>query len=307
VTQDGIGRLCIDFFSHYLGTLFEDESEISQYVSQHEDDFFRIVESRALFVAPSAQVGLPTGEALKAYRRDIATWRTETQRDMLDRMPDSSVIVHGIMERLVPQFHLKENAETFLAHPLLGLPQQAHYFSLCGEMYEQRLAARKLLRNETIAVLDALSEQEFGWLGNVPMKALIELRSKNTNSEFRQRLATFVSELYDAELGDVDRVAAEIGRGIAAMIAEHQNEMRRIQEEYKRRYSKTAVAAWTTVAAQFVPLLAPIATFLAVPSAGKYLWDKVDERYEKRKAQQSLTGVIATARRSARIARPKST
>jgi hypothetical protein len=147
--------------------------------------------------------------------------------------------------------------------------------------------------------LRALNDPRFEWLGNVPIKALAELRERNENEEFRKRISGFTSALHESAVEDIDRVAAEVGRGIAALLADHRNKVRAIQQKYEQTYAKLAVAglgAWITLAATFMPALAP---FLgAVPAlglAGKYALDKTGEITERRQAAKSLTGVLAAA------------
>ena len=54
-TQDGISSLFIRFFSHYLESNFEDESEIYSYVQGIGKDKFRsIVIKKNLFIPPNS-------------------------------------------------------------------------------------------------------------------------------------------------------------------------------------------------------------------------------------------------------------
>jgi len=297
VTQDGISRISIDFFSHFLGRCFEDESEIVDHIDHHETHFLDVVEANALFVAPEGMIGDSVQNGLKSYMEYVRQFRSAEMVRSLEQMPARYVVFNAIMERLAPQFHLQDNSESLLAHPLVGIPAQAHYFSLCAKVCRTRLVTQQLLRPETITTLEALNSSTFNWIGNISVDTLVELRMENANMEFRKRLADFTSSLHDAAVGDLDRVASEIGRGLAGMIAEHENNVRRLQEEYARRHTKTLIAAGGTVVSMFVPLLAPLPTILGGSAfAGKYLWDKVDEVTDHRKAQKSLVGVLALAK-----------
>jgi hypothetical protein len=60
-------------------------------------------------------------------------------------------------------------------------------------MFEGRLIADKLLSQETISGLRALSEPSMEWLGNIPIGVLAELRERNENEEFRKRISGFTS------------------------------------------------------------------------------------------------------------------
>jgi len=214
---------------------------------------------------------------------------------------DAELVWLGICERIAPQYHLLENAEELGAQPMLCLLPHWHYYKLCSETFESRLVTKNLLSQETISSLRALNEPSMEWLGNIPIRALAELRERNENEEFRKRISSFTSALHDASLEDVDRITREVSRGVAALIADHRNEVRRIEEKYRPKYRKTAIAAWVTAAAAFVPALAPFLASLApIGLAGKYINDKLDERAERKQAAKSLTGVLAAAQENER-------
>ena len=297
VTKDGMSQILLNFFSFFLDASFHDESEIIGFAKEREEVFLRKVEQHSLFVAPGGNPGTHLTESLRKYREYIQQHRTAEFSNAINAMPDSLVAFNAIWERLAPQFHLRD-AETLLAHPLVGIPTQSHYFSLCAKVNKGVLFGQDLLKPNTIETLDALNQSEHRWLGNVPIDSLVQLRIENQNLEFRKRLDGFLTEMNNVAIDDLDRVAAEVSRGLGAMIFEHQKDLKRIQEEFSRRHKKTAVGSWATLAGQFIPLLAPIAPLFAAPSIGKYVWDKIDESSERRKALNSLVGVLATARRN---------
>lgn len=297
VTKEGIENLIVTFFSHHLRRPFGSGAEVLRFVRQSNAEFLTNVERRHLFVGPGGASDEPLSEAIRRYRDEIQTWRSKEMNEELSRYPDADLVWLGICERIAPQYHLLENAEELDAQPMLCIPQQWHYFNLCTRTFEGRLASENLLSVETLSSLRALGQPSLEWLGNIPIEVLAELRVRNENEEFRKRISDYTSSLHSASLNDLDRVAREVSRGIAGLISEHQNEVHRIEEKYKPKYAKTAVAAWSTLAVTFLPALAPFLSPAAVAAlAGKYLWDKVDERAERKKAVRSLTGVLAAAR-----------
>lgn len=103
--------------------------------------------------------------------------------------------------------------------------------------------------------------------------------------------------LHAASIDELDRTAAEVGRGISSLLAEHQKHIREIQEKYQLLHKQTLVGSWVTLAALMVPSLAPlIATAAPFAVVGKYAWDKTNEILEKRRAARSLMGVLAAAK-----------
>lgn len=294
-TQDSLSNLYLSFFSHHLGTRFEDESEIIEFATRHEERFLGEVERLSLFIPPNGRIGCVIGEAIDAYKKDILQFRSPNFHAQLLNQPDGVLIANGITERLVPQFHLRENADAFRAAPVLWHEAHWHCFSLCAAVNEVHLLSSGKVSAGSLAVARGLSHQRFRWLGNVPIDDLVELRKRNENELFRRTLDEFTAALGAADIDDIDHALGEIGRGLATLLATHENEIRDIEERYKRRHTATALALWTTSAAQFLPWLTPFLSVLPVASAGKYMLDKVAEIQEKSAASRTLTGVLAAA------------
>ena len=297
VTKDALEGLCVAFFSFYLGKRFENIEDILQYIQSSENDFLRLVDEKRLFIPPEGTGNETISESINLYREQIKTWRSEEYTRATNEWSNGSLVWNGIYERLVPQFHVLENADTLQAQPMFCIPAHWHYYSLCAEMYQGRLLRQALLRESTVSTLRSLNRSEFQWLGNVPISALVELRKNNANEEFRRRLGAFTDQLHDASVNDIDRVAAEVGQGMASLMHEHQKEIERIQAEYRRQHTRTAVSAWLTLAAMFLPSFAPILGATApVVLTAKYAFDKADETRKKREASKSLIGILASAK-----------
>lgn len=296
ITKQGIEGLILGFFSQFMSRPFANAQELLDFVRSSGPEFLREVECRQLFIAPNGNIGEPLSKAIPRYKSEIRTWRSEEMNRELSKYSDAELVWLGICERVSPQYHLLENAEGLDAQPMLCLQPHWHYYNLCAEMFEGRLVSENLLSPETVSSLRALSHPSMNWLGNVPVDAIAELREKNENEEFRKRLSNYTSALHSAFLNDIDKVAREVSRGIATLISDHRNEVRRIEEKYRPKYTKTAVVAWTTLAATFAPALAPfLASVAPLALAGKYVFDKLEERTERRQASKSLTGILAAA------------
>ncbi len=295
-TQDGLSRLYCDFFSHYLDTRFDDKSEILEYANSHSSDFLQAVERRQLFVAPGGSGDETAIESVRMYRDYITTWWSEDVQTRSQGFSDSELVARGILDRLVPQYHLRENADALEGHPMLWLAPHWHYFQLCSGMTQDTLKSQRLLNDETVTTIRALRDPELRWLGNVPIHSLVQLRRDNQNVEFRRRLSEFVNELHDSSLANIDRVASQVSRGILSLIQEHQAEIETIEKQYNRRHTKTALSSWVTFAATFLPWLGPfVPPIAALAAGGKYASEKWDELADKRRSQGSLAGVLAAA------------
>ena len=89
-------------------------------------------------------------------------------------------------------------------------------------MFERRLLQLGLLEQRAIAEIAALETPSHGWLGDLPIDGLVQLRLRGKNELFRNRMRTFTGVLQDSTLTYVNRVAAEISRAISSLILEHE-------------------------------------------------------------------------------------
>lgn len=263
------------------------------------------MDSKRLFYVPGGDGTEPISEAIRLYKGYVNRYRSKPYKALFSGLSDGEIVVNGIEERIEPQFHLRDNAEWLNANPLMWHDAQWHYFKLCAEMSEKRLKEQAIISAETVATIKALNTPGLQWLGNIPIQGLVELRKRNENEVFRRKMREYIGTLHESALTDIDRVAAEVSRGIASLIVEHQNELRRIEDKYRPQYTTTAGASWVTLAAQFLPWLFPsipdipaaigkVAAPLAL--AGAYAKAKIQESMEKKRALQTLTGVLAAAR-----------
>jgi hypothetical protein len=300
-TQDGISSLFLRFVNHHLNTRFEDESEVYEYAVRNESLFLEAVQAGKLFWPPGGDLGESLPEAIESYRAYIRQWWSKPVQDRALSLSGGELVARGIFDRLVPQFHLVENAGALDAHPLLSIDPHWHYFRLCASVNAGDLLAIDRVQRETIATLASLSRTEYRWLGEVPTDALVTLRQDGANQEFRRKLREAVSILHDARLDELDVVSREISRSIVALLAEHDREVEELESRFKKRYGWTAMTSWLSLGAAVAPLLAPYLPLLgAADAALRYAQDKSEEVLERRKTERSLCGVLAAAARAGR-------
>jgi hypothetical protein len=296
VTRSRMDRFQAGMFSQFLSRQFSSVEELIQYVESEGQAFINTVAARRLFVAPGGPIDEPLDLALERYRSEIKQWRTEEYVARLEALPKSSLLCNAILERLEPQYHLIENATEMRAQPLLSVEQQAYYFHLCASATEDLLQRLDFISPRTRSTIEALGKKSFEWLSNVPIGALVEMRVNNENEKFRERLSKATSELNDAGLADLDRVANEISHGIGSLLNEHRQSARKLEEKYKPKFVGMAAKGWATVGALLMPYLTPlIATVSGLGLGGSYLQAKLEQRAERRELASSLIGVLATA------------
>lgn len=266
------------------------------FATAHPEEFLEAVRVKQLLVAPGGPIGEPLDEALRRYISEIREWRTPSYMSDISSLSDAQKVCNALLERLEPQFHLIDNSIAMRAQPLLSVEQQAYYFKLCAKACSDSLEREATISAATRASIDALATQQFEWLSNATIEALVEMRLNNENESFRKRLAESTSILRDADLEDINRVTAEVTSGIGGLLNDYRSEARRLDEKYRRKYMGLAGAGWLSWGACLIPYIAPLVA--AVPGlglAGKYAMTKIEERGERKDLANSLVGILANA------------
>lgn len=294
--RDELDRFFIKFINHYVGVTLESMEELVDYIRNREQDFLQAVEARHLFVPPEGRAGIPIRDAVSHYREWIEQGRTGDYLHQSRQASDGALVFTGIYERLSPQFMMMRSSDALTAQPLLAVPSQWHYYSLVTKVFSETLASQGLLNPGTMALLRTLETDKFHWLGNVPVSALVNLRIDNETQEFRERLNEFIRELHSSKLEDIDRVTAEVSRGIASLLGQHQKRLDSIERKYQQAHILTLGASIVTLAASFIPALAPFLGLTAPAAlALKYASNKIEQRSERQEAGRSLLGVLTSA------------
>jgi hypothetical protein len=270
--------------------------DAAAFATAHPEEFLGAVSAKQLLVAPGGPIGEPLDDALRRYISEIGQWRTPSYMSDLSRLSDAQIVCNALLERLEPQFHLIDNSIAMRAQPLLSVDQQAYYFRLSAKACGDSLERESTISAATRASIEALAAQQFEWLSNATIDALVEMRLNNENVHFRKSLAESTSILRDADFEDIDRVAAEVTSGIGGLLNDYRSEAKRLDEKYRRKYSGLAGSSWLSLGAFLIPHLAPLVA--AVPGirlAGKYANTKLEERDERKSLANSLVGILANA------------
>lgn len=298
-TQTAIQRLIVAFMANSLGRPFGTPDEMVAHIRRNPVEFMTCAESKKLFIAAGATTDMTLAEMINRYREEARIWKSAEFNRQVDSLSDVDIVLTGIMERLEPQYHLFENACELHAQPMLCFDQHWHYYTKCVELFDHELLDRALVKPSTLNTLRALDTTRLRWLGNVPIKALAQLRKNNENEEFRRQIGKITAELNKAVIEDIDRVAIEVAHGLGSIIVEHSRKAEEIEGKYQRLFRNDALSGWLTLGAAFIPALSTIAPVALGPAAlalgRKYVSEKLDERAEKSKLTHSLMGVLATA------------
>lgn len=294
-TKDLISEFILNFFSFYLNATFEDESEIFNYVCNEGKELFReTVISQQLFLPPDSLPPKTYDEAFSKYMEFIKQERSEEFIKLINSWPSEKLIMNGILERLLPQFHIRDNAKMLEAHPLFWLSAHYHYFLLCSKVSNNELNQMGFLDSKTLSILQGLQHPGNTWLGNIPIKEIARLRAENCNEMFRKKLTEYFTTLSNVNFENLNNVAAEIGRAICSLISEHDKETQKIEEKYFRKHTQTLGISILTLGVQMFPWLAPyLGTLTALGPISKYAYDKFNQYRDKKLLKESFFGVLS--------------
>ena len=278
-----------------MGEIYEDETEIRDYISSSgKEKFFAAIEKSNLFIPPGHKTSKDIKKSLEMYKSFLRENRSESWLKILKDLPDELLLFNGIVERITPQFHVRDNAVSLGAQPLFWLPAHNHYFDLCSLSSNFELEENKFIRPQTLAILRGLQKPSKAWLGNIPMDLLVKFREDNLNQEFRTKLKQQFDNLYEASLDDIDKVANEIGTSIDSMLIEHEKESVKIAEKYTGKLLQNLGASILTLGTTMTTWLAPFFGAQGILAIGsKTGLDLLQESHETKRHSMSLTGILS--------------
>ena len=295
-TKVGQRSMVVNLFCNVLEQPFDTIEEVIEAADKDPQNFLNTVEAKRVFIPPNGHEDNSVAESLVQYVDYLRENRSKKWVSEFETLPIHRQVLSAIWERLMPQYHLLENAEEMNGHPLLAVEQQTKYFKLVCATSGARLQSIGLLEPQTLAAVEALSHKRLTWLSSVPLESIARLKEDGATLEFRTRLNNATERLHASALDDVNRVAAEVCYELADMITTHDKQQRDLKDKYDRIHGNTLALGVAGASVAFAPVLAPLLGAATLfPIAAKYGKDKVDERAERRAMSRSLTGVLAIA------------
>ncbi len=299
-TQENSVKLVTDIFSHYVDSGIQAPEDIMQFATKSPDLFFSKVENSKLFVSPGASPGESLKSAIENYKSEMRHWRSNEWCEDLFSKGDASIVTNVIFERIMPHYHLLENADELRSHPFLCIDAQAHYYQLIANMKNKVASNTAQFDPSTAGILKSLTSTRMDYLANINDAQIVELRKTNENIEFRRELRELVNSLPETKLEDLGYVASEVSAHIELAITKHTKQVKNYNEKYKAKHKYTALIGAGTLGVTMMPVLAPFLGALLplglASTAGKYLSDKLDEKAEGKPYTHSMMGVISLAK-----------
>lgn len=297
-TQEQIDQICADIFSCYVDEGIICMKDAINIAGKNEDYFLERVDATHLLVAPGRKIGEPLSDALRAYKSENNSWRSKEWNEKAKALTDSMLALTAICERIVPEYHLLENADYFHSQPFICMEQPAYYHSLVSNMNSKRLENLGVADKQIEAILQAFRTSDLQFLSNIDNSQLIELRKADENIAFRNDLRKVISALPTSMVNDTYNVAKEICAHINSLTSSHKKELESIATKYKIKHQNTALFACAGLLVTISPALAPfIGTIAPFALAIKYADDKRQELQDHRIASRSLMGIISLAKK----------
>jgi len=299
-TQENSIQLITDVFSYYVDSGIEHPKDIMEFASKYPDQYFGKIEASRLFVSPGSEPGEPLKVELENYKTEMRQWRSVDWCNEMFSQGDVSVVTNAIFERIMPNYHLLENADELRSHPFLCVNAQAHYYQLIASMKNASAGEVASFDPSTSAILQSLTSKRLDYLANIKDAQLVALRKTDENVEFRRELRDLVNSLPNTNLDDLGYVAAEVCSHIERAISKHEKQISSLNDKYQAKHKYTALIAGGTLAVTMSPVLAPFLGALlplgGVAATGKYISDKLDEKAEIGQFSHSMMGVISRAK-----------
>jgi hypothetical protein len=299
-TQENSIQLITDVFSHYVDSGIEHPKNIIEFATKYPEQYFQKIEEARLFVSPGSEPGEPLKIALENYKDEMRQWRSEDWCTELFSNGDASIVTNAIIERIMPNYHLLENADELRSHPFLCVNAQAHYYQLIANMKNSSVGEVASFDPSTSAILQSLTSKRLDYLANIEDSQLVALRKTDENVEFRRELRDLVNSLPNTKLEDLGYVASEVCAHIERAVSKHEKQVSSFNSKYQAKHKYTALLAGSTLGVTMFPVLAPFLGALlplgAAVATGKYVSDKFDEKAEGKPFSHSMMGVISLAK-----------
>lgn len=310
-TKSGIEQLVVRMIKPHCDGNVTSMEELCEYARKADKTFAQALLASGLFIPPGAQPNQQLGldEAVRAYITGLKGIRSEEILTQMKALPTSVLLLNGVLERLRPHYHLLENAREFDAQPLLSQHVHWYYFEKIAQLNAEELRRKNVLSEQAFQTLRAVQDDSLSWLATIPVQTLRELITNNEHRWLREELNKFTGQLAGGSATNMNDMVREVNHGLASLVQRQQ----KVMNDIERKYAPKKMAAYfgggagltVAAAAAFLPSLSPLLG-VALPAAAAaaaigggalgFGKEKVGEQVEKRQAEHSMLGVLATVR-----------
>jgi hypothetical protein len=310
-TKHGMEQLAVRMVAPLCVGTVTSVGELFEYAKRHGEPFAQALLASGLFIPPGSQPDqrLGVAEAVKAYIAALEGVRSAEMLAKMKTLPTGVLLLNGVLERVRPHYHLLENATELGAQPLLSQRAHWHYFEKCAQANAEDLRRKSVLSEQAFQTLRAVQDDSLSWLATIPVQTLAELIANNEHRWLREELNKYTAQLAGSAAIDTNEMVREVTFGLASLVQRQQKAMSDIERKYAPKKiaaylgggSGLAMAAAAALLPSLSPLLGvaiPVAAAAAAVGGGVLGFgkEKIGERVEKRQAERSMLGVLATVR-----------
>lgn len=310
-TKHGMEQLAVKMVAPLCEGTVTSVEELFEYANKHGEPFAQALLASGLFIPPGAQPEqrLGVSEAAKAYIAALEGVRSEKMLSRMRTLPSGVLLLNGVLERVRPHYHLLENATELGAQPLLSQHAHWHYFEKCAQANAEDLRRKSVLSEQAFQTLRAVQDDSLSWLATIPVQTLTELIANNEHRWLREELNKYTAQLAGGSAIDTNDMVREVSFGLASLVQRQQKAMSDIERKYEPKKMAAYLGGGSglamAAAAAFLPSLSPLLG-VAIPVAAAaaavgggvlgFGKEKIGEHVEKRQAESSMLGVLATVR-----------
>lgn len=129
--------------------------------------------------------------------------------------------------------------------------------------------------------INTLTDSKFKWLGNVPIKTLIDMRENGEMNDFRSIISNNLNEYHNANLENIDIITKDVNYNITGAFKKYENELKRLNEKYK--FSKfDRVGLTITMGLGITGFIFPPLALISVIVGGSTATDVIKKWNEKK-------------------------
>jgi len=159
-----------------------------------------------------------------------------------------------------------------------------------NELINEYLDA-KFVTKDTL-IIQALQQQDFSWLGSIPLDKIKKLREMGELGEIREFLGKNIEEIKNAKDADFAEIVPQINYSLNERFKKHKHEVKRLDKIFRKKYkinvSTLVVSGSLAIASAIYP---PIASFAGVSSSlfgGYSIFGLIRDFFDKREKLESL-------------------
>ena len=308
-TMHGMEQLMVRMVAPLCDGTVTSVDELFEYANKHGEPLALALLANGLFIPPGGQPDqrLGVAEAVKAYIAALEGKRSEEMLDRMKTLPTGVLLLNGVLERVRPHYHLLENASELGAQPLLSQRAHWHYFEKCAQANAEDLLRKNVLSEQAFQTLRAVQDDSLSWLAMIPIQMLAELIANNEHRWLREELNKYTAQLAGSGAIDSNAMVREVNFGLNSLVQRQQKAMSDIERKYAPKKmaayfgggSGLAVAAVAAMLPSLSPLLGvaiPVVAAAAAVGGGVLGFgkEKIAEQVEKRQAERSMLGILAT-------------